>query len=141
MKYTRSFLLNSMHKDWYIFEAEKQTQPTIEVVLDFYDGDPDVLERCAFLAEPIPNIDTKLRNCKGVIGPVKFPEITGQPLPHPPHLVPHTPKPSVVLPACMPVCPAGTVGGTPWGPTSAGISSTGVAGVSGEPSFSSKRKL
>lgn len=138
MKYTRSFLFNSMHKDWYICEAEKQTLHKTKVVLDFYDGDPDVLERCAFMVQPLLKTERKLKNCKDVIGPVETPEISGQPLPHPPRLVPPTPAPPAVLPICMPVCPVSTMAETPGIPSSAGISLPGVSGV--VPSISGKRK-
>ena len=112
MKFARNYLLRSMHKDWYICQ-DKQTSihsnPDLE--LDFYNGDPDVLNRCTFLFHPIAQNENKYRMCKNVLGPVKHPSISGQPLPHPPHLVPETQPPAPALPSCIPVCPAGTSGG------------------------------
>lgn len=129
-----------MHKDWYICqERMKSIHDKTDIKLDFYNGEPDVLNRCTFLFHPIAQNEDKYKMCKNVIGPVKHPEIVGQPLPHPPHLVPET-TPSPALPSCIPVCPAGTVGGTPGEPTIVGPSvpiipgPTGSAGVSGEPS-------
>lgn len=112
MRYNRNFLFNSMHKDWYICESEKRVSHGTELALDFYNGEPDVLDRCTFLAHPIPQNDNKLKNCKNVIGPVEHPAIQGQPLPHPPHLVPKTPPPPPALPSCIPVCPATESAGT-----------------------------
>ena len=119
MSYTRNLIFYSVHKDWCICESEKPDRHGPEVVLDFYNGDPDVLTRCSFLVQPLQHYNEKLQNCKNVIGPVEHPAINGQPLPHPPHLVPQTPPPPLVLPACIPTCPAGTTGGTALGPTSA----------------------
>lgn len=101
-----------MHKDWYICESEKRVLHGTELALDFYNGEPDVLDRCTFLAHPIPQNDNKLKNCKDVIGPVKAAEINGQPLPHPPHLVPKIPPSPAALPTCIPVCPATESAGT-----------------------------
>lgn len=145
MAYTNNLIFNSIHKDWCICESEDPDIHGPEVILDFYNGDPDVLVRCTFSAQPLPPHEDKLKNCKNVIGPVEHPEINGQPLPHPPHLVPHTPPQlPPALPVCMPVCPAGTHGGTPVGQTSAGASALTIPsspGASGlpengrEPSF------
>lgn len=113
MKFSRSFLLSSMHKDWYICEARKTSNlhDSTNVQLDFYNGDPDVLERCTFSFQPIPQYYDKFMNCKNVIGPVIHTSISGQPLPHPPHLVPETPPSAFAQPSCIPICPAGTVKG------------------------------
>lgn len=132
MRYNRNFLFNSMHKDWYICESERRKLHATELALDFYNGEPDVLDRCTFLAHPIPQNDNKLKNCKNVLGPVQHPEINGQPLPHPPHLVSKTPPPPPALPSCIPVCPA--TGPAP--PTPAGASV-----VSETPTVSSIRKF
>lgn len=123
MKNTQNLLFSSMHKDWCICESEKPDKHGPEVVLDFYNGDPDVLTRCSFAVQPLqPNVN-KLKNCRNVIGPVEHPAIEGQPLPHPPHLVPNTPPSPSALPECIPVCPAGTqAAGTPVGRASAGTS-------------------
>ncbi|KAJ7334527.1 hypothetical protein OS493_014851 [Desmophyllum pertusum] len=115
MKFSRSFLLQSMHNDWYICQSKEKHlhRPTI-IELDFYNGEPDVLERCTFSFQPTAQHDNKYKNCKNVVGPVVHPAIRGQSLPHPPHLVPKKPSPLVpAQPTCIPVCPAGTVGGTP----------------------------
>lgn len=115
MKFSRSFLLQSMHSDWYICQSKEKHlhRPTI-IKLDFYNGEPDVLERCTFSFQPTAQYDNKYKNCKNVVGPVVHPAIRGQSLPHPPHLVPKKPSPLVpAQPTCIPVCPAGTVGGTP----------------------------
>lgn len=108
MRYTRNFLFNSMHKDWYICQSDDKKKYWRPIVLDFYNGEPDVLDRCTFLLNPI--WEGKFMHCKYALGPVEAPEITGQPLPHPPHLVESKPAPPVVLPACLPVCPAGPEG-------------------------------
>ena len=131
MRYNRNFLFNSMHKDWYICESVRRKLHATELALDFYNGEPDVLDRCTFLAHPIPQNDDKLKNCKNVLGPVQHPEINGQPLPHPPHLVPKTPPPPPALPACIPVCPAS--GPAPSTPAEASV-------VSETPTVSSIRK-
>ena len=124
MRFTRNFLLQSMHVDWYICQSKmKNLHTTTDVMLDFYNGEPDVLQRCTFLFHPIAQTENKLRMCKNVVGPVKNPIISGQPLPHPPHLVLPAPQPYPALPSCIPVCPAGTVGGAPGLPTSVGPSS------------------
>lgn len=109
MKYFRNFLFHSMHDDWYICESDQRSsklrtvRQKIKIVLDFYNGDPDVLDRCTFLLYPIPPSMSKLKNCQGAIGPVSLNTINGQAPPEPPPLVP--PKPSVpVLPACLPTC-------------------------------------
>ena len=116
-----------MHKDWYICEEsynknQKSVHHISELALDFYNGDPDVLERCAFLVSPLEDTKKKFKNCKGVIGPIEAPNINGQELPHPPHLVDHKSPPAVVLPSCMPVCPVGAMGGAQVGLASAGTS-------------------
>ena len=125
-----------MHKDWYICEKsynkkQKSVHYISELVLDFYNGDPDVLDRCAFLVLPLNNTKKKFKNCKGVVGPVEAPEINGQDLPHPPHLVDHTSPPAAVLPPCMPVCPAGTMEGAQVGPASASTSAVTTFSPSG----------
>lgn len=99
-------MLQSMHKDWYICEKKsKSIHIASELKLDFYNGDPDVLVRCTFVFHPIAQNENKYRMCQRVVGPVAQPEISGQPLPHPPHLVPDA-SPSLALPSCIPVCPA-----------------------------------
>ena len=125
MRYTRNFLFNSMHKDWYICQSDNKKKYWRPIVLDFYNGEPDVLDRCTFLLNPI--WEGKLMHCKYALGPVEAPEITGQPLPHPPHLVESKPAPPFVLPACLPVCSAGSEG--PAGPT--GPAAAGPAGPAG----------
>jgi len=111
MKFSRSFLLKSMHKDWYICQSRKtKLHGSTDVQLDFYNGDPDVLERCTFSFEPIAQYEDKYKNCKNVAGPVTHPSISGQPLQHPAHLVPETPPSALTQPSCIPVCPAGTMG-------------------------------
>lgn len=110
MMYTRNLLLQSMHIDWYICQSEAKTLHGVtDIVLDFYDGDPDVLGRCTFLFHPIAQNENKYKMCKYVLGPIKHPMISGQPLPHPPHLMPKTPPPPPAFPSCIPVCPAETV--------------------------------
>lgn len=112
MKFARNYLLKSMHKDWYICQDKsKSIHINTDLKLDFYNGDPDVLNRCTFLFHPIPQTDNKYKMCKNVVGPMKHPSISGQPLPHPPHLVPKTQPPAIALPSCIPVCPAGTTSG------------------------------
>ena len=132
MKFTRNLLLQSMHKDWYVCQ-QKQKQnihSSTNIMLDFYNGNPDVLSRCTFLFHPIAQNENKFKMCKNVLGPVKHPIISGQPLPHPPHLIPPSPPPSPSLPSCIPVCPAGTVGGAPGQPSSAVIPPPhGITGV------------
>ena len=121
MMYTRNLLLQSMHLDWYICQSEKKyLHRATDIVLDFYDGDPDVLGRCTFIFHPIAQNENKYRMCKYVLGPVKHPMISGQPLPHPPHLMPHTPPPPPAFPSCIPVCPAGTGAGAQEQPPSVG---------------------
>ena len=110
MMYTRNLLLQSMHIDWYICQSDAKTLHGVtDIVLDFYDGDPDVLGRCTFLFHPIAQNENKYKMCKYVLGPIKHPMISGQPLPFPPHLMPKTPPPPPPFPSCIPVCPAGTV--------------------------------
>ncbi|XP_029196209.2 uncharacterized protein LOC114961608 [Acropora millepora] len=104
MKLARNFLLNSWHKDWYICQSEKRKKYGTQIILDYYNGQPDVLDRCTFVLSPIWT--DKYQYCKHALGPVIAPEINGQPLPHPPHLVETTPAPPFVLPSCIPVCPA-----------------------------------
>ena len=112
MKFGRNFLFKSMHKDWYICQnRERDVHGSTGIVLDFYNGEPDVLERCTFLFQPIPQSSDKQMNCRNVIGPVVHPSITGLPRPSPPHLVPYPPPPVPALPSCIPVCPASTMSG------------------------------
>ena len=118
MRYDRSFLLKSMHKDWFICQTKGDDgHGNTPLVLDFYNGDPDVLERCTFSFYPIAPSSDKQRNCKNVVGPVIHPAINGQPLPHPAHLVSESALPGSALPTCIPVCPAAAVGGTQGGQT------------------------
>ncbi|XP_066021495.1 uncharacterized protein [Pocillopora verrucosa] len=114
MKYTRNLLLQSFHNDWYMCQTPNEgnsihKNPTI--LLDFYNGDPDVLARCTFLFHPIAQNENKLTWCKNVLGPVEFPSISGQPLPHPPFLIPPATAQAPALPSCIPLCPPGTEGG------------------------------
>ena len=128
MKYTRNLLFNTIyHRDWYMCEEELPrtaitVQGTMALILDYYNGQPHVLRRCTFIARPILASENKFKNCKNVVGPIEAPKITGQHLPHPPHLVQHTPPPAVVQPSCMPVCPTGAMGGVQEGPASTGTS-------------------
>lgn len=145
MRYARNLLLQSMHKDWYICRTKmKSIHRRAGIKLDLYNGEPDVLNRCTFLFHPISEKDDKYKMCKNVIGPVKQPVITGQPLPHPPHLVPETPPPASALPSCIPVCQAKPGGGTPGEPAIGRPStpiisgSSGSSGVSVEPAVPSK---
>ena len=138
MRYTRNFLFSSMHKDWYICQSEKRKHYWTPIILDFYNGEPDVLDRCTFLLMPI--WDLPLRHCKYSLGPVVAPEITGQPLPHPPHLVENRPAPPVVLPPCLPVCPAGSTETTPVGSTGAGTSTVAIPSKPGISSSSTSRR-
>lgn len=136
MKFTRNLLLQSMHKDWYVCQKKKTSiHHNADLMLDFYNGDPDVLNRCTFLFHPITQNENKYRMCKNVLGPVKHPSIAGQPLPHPAHLVSKTPPSAPVLPSCIPVCPAS---GQPAsvGPSSPIISAPpGIPGTSLKPPF------
>lgn len=144
MMYTRNLLLQSMHSDWYICQSEKKTLHGVtDIVLDFYDGDPDVLGRCTFLFHPIAQNENKYKMCKYVLGPIKHPMISGQPLPHPPHLMPPpTPPPPPAFPSCIPVCPAGTEAGAQEQPPSIGAPEPSVAGPSMCPlSFKTKTML
>lgn len=135
MSYTRNLIFTSMHKDWCVCEAEKPDWVGTEVLLDFYNGDPDVLTRCSFMVQPLQQNDKKLQNCFNVLGPVRHPEIAGQPLPHPPHLVPQSPPSPPVLPICIPVCPAGAIGGPSVGKPSAGTTAPIISSSPGVPSF------
>lgn len=103
-------MFHAMHKDWYICEhaaKRKNMHKNYNLVLDFYKGEPDVLPRCSFIGEPLPEGVDKRKHCHGVLGPVEPPAISGQPLSHPAGLVPPpTPPPLVGLLACLPVCPA-----------------------------------
>ena len=139
MSYTRNLIFNSMHKDWCICEGENPDWHGTEVLLDFYNGDPDVLTRCSFMVQPLKQNDNKLQNCLNVLGPVKHPAIEGQPLSHPPHLVPYTPPSPPVLPICIPVCPAGTMGGTSVGQPNAGTSALTTTSSPGVPSAPKKK--
>lgn len=134
MSFTRNLIFNSMHKDWCVCEAENPDWQGPEVLLDFYNGDPDVLTRCSFMVQPLQQNANKLQNCLNVLGPVKHPEIEGQPLPHPPHLVPHTPPSPPVPPICIPVCPAGIMEETAVGHPNAGTSSPTTTSSPGVPS-------
>lgn len=134
MKFARNYLLKSTHKDWYICQAKKKSiHLNTDLMLDFYNGDPDVLNRCTFLFHPIPQTDNKYKMCKNVVGPVKHPSISGQPLPHPPHLVSKTQPPALALPSCIPVCPAGTTSGASGQTTSLGSSSHVIPTKPGSP--------
>lgn len=132
MKFARNYLLKSTHKDWYICQDKKKSiHINPDLKLDFYNGDPDVLNRCTFLFHPIPQTDNKYKMCKNVVGPMKHPSISGQPLPHPPHLVPKTQPPALALPSCIPVCPAGTTSGATGQTASLGSSSLVIPTVPG----------
>ena len=130
-------MLQSMHKDWYVCEkGRKSIHGTTDLMLDFYNGDPDVLSRCTFIFHPIAQNENKYRMCKNVLGPVEHPFISGQPLPHPPHLVPHQPPPSPALPSCIPVCSPGTMGAVQGQPAKFKPSSSNIppaAGIIGLP--------
>ena len=148
MKYTRNLLLQSMHKDWYICQTKKKKKKSfhgkVDIKLDFYNGEPDVLNRCTFLFHPISEKEDKYKMCKDVIGPVKHPAITGQHFPHPLHLASETRPQVPALPSCIPVCSAKPGGGTPLepaigkpaAPTISGPS--GSTGISVEPAIPSK---
>lgn len=125
-------MLKSMHPDWFVCQSkDKKLRGATDIILDFYNGDPDVLERCTFSFVPIPQNKNKYMHCRNVAGPAVHPAISGQPLPHPPHLVPEVP-PVPAQPACIPVCPtAEIVGGAP-------TSGSTVPGLPSEPSISSK---
>ena len=110
MKISRNLMLQSMHKDWYVCQSKTKVKEKTDIKLDFYNGKPDVLNRCTFMFHPIAQNEDKYRMCKNVLGPVKHPEIVGQPLPHPPHLVPQKPNPPTALPACIPICAVGSTG-------------------------------
>ena len=110
MKISRNLMLQSMHKDWYVCQWKTKVKEKTDIKLDFYNGKPDVLNRCTFMFHPIAQNEDKYRMCKNVLGPVKHPEIVGQPLPHPPHLVPQKPNPPTALPACIPICAVGSTG-------------------------------
>lgn len=103
MKYERNLLFNAMHKDWYICQELYKVEGR-QMILDFYKGEPDVLQRCSFSVYPLLLGSNKFMNCKNVLGPVKHREINGQPLPHPPHLIPIPPPPPSALSLCLPVC-------------------------------------
>jgi len=139
MKFSRNYLLKSMHKDWYICQDKKKSiHLNSDLNLDFYNGDPDVLNRCTFLFHPIPQTDNKYKMCKNVLGPVKHPSISGQPLPHPPNLVPETQPPALTLPSCIPVCQAGATSGTSGKTARLGPSSLVIPTASGTPETHSK---
>ncbi|XP_068695497.1 uncharacterized protein [Montipora foliosa] len=106
MKFARNLLFNSWHQDWYICQSEDRKDYGTKLILDFYNGEPDVLDRCTFILNPFWK--HKYQNCKYSLGPVEAPGINGQPLPHPPHLIEKTPASPVVLPSCIPMCPVGT---------------------------------
>ena len=112
MKFSQNILLRSFHKDWYICQGRKAgIHGSTPVILDFYDGDPDVLERCTFIFQPMTQNADKLMNCRNVLGPVVHPSINGQPQPHPPHLVTEKFSPVPAQPACIPICPVESVTG------------------------------
>ena len=139
MKYTSNLLLHSFHKDWHICQRKLGD---LDIILDYYDGDPDVLPRCTFIFRPTAQNENRFRWCTNVVGPVNKPFISGQPLPHPPHLVSHTTPQPPALPSCIPVCPAGTWGGAPEQPTSVGPSTPIIPSppeVSLGPSFLPRR--
>ena len=139
MKFTRNLMLQSMHQDWFICEKKSGSiHRASEIRLDFYDGDPDVLDRCTFIFHPIAQNENKYRMCKNVLGPVAHPYISGQPLPHPPHLVSKTPPPPA-LPSCIPLCPAGTAGGASVQPANFGPSSPNIPPSSGSPSLAAAK--
>lgn len=115
MKYFRNILFNSAtHNDWYICESDyhstkvRTVRQKIKIILDFYNGDPDVLERCTFLLHPLREGEDKFKNCKGVIAPDVQNMINGQPLQKLPALLP-PPQPAPVLPVCIPTCTAPAV--------------------------------
>ncbi|XP_022790178.1 uncharacterized protein LOC111329682 isoform X1 [Stylophora pistillata] len=140
MRYTRNLMLQSMHRDWYICEKKaKSIHLASELKLDFYNGDPDVLIRCTFVFHPIAQNENKYRMCQRVEGPVVHPEISGQPLPHPPHLVSNAP-PSSSLPSCIPVCPAGQAGGASAGPGNFGPSIPSPPTSPGSPSVATAKR-
>lgn len=138
MKFTRNIMLQSMHKDWYVCEKgeRKSIHSTSELMLDFYNGDPDVLSRCTFLFHPIAQNENKYKMCQNVLGPVEHPHISGQPLPHPPHLISNKPASSSALPSCIPICPPGTIGTIPGQPPNLKLSNktTAPTGSMGLPS-------
>lgn len=112
MKFSQNFMLKSFHKDWHICQVRKKNiDSSTPVILDFYNGDPDVLDRCTFIFQPITQNDDKLMNCRNVLGPVVHPTINGQPLSHPPHLVTDKLSPVPAQEACIPICPVGSVTG------------------------------
>ena len=138
-----------MHKDWYICDESRGESRGVhkisKLALDFYSGNPDVLPRCAFILGPIEKNSDKFKNCRNFIGPVETPEISGQPLPHPPHLVSNKPPSPFGLPTCIPVCPAGTMQpGTQAGQGSMGQGSPGTSAAGASSSHgvqpSNKRK-
>lgn len=133
MKYSRNLMLKSMHSDWFICQSkQKKLHGSTLIQLDFYNGDPDVLERCTFSFMPISQNQNKYMHCRNVAGPAVHPAISGQPLPHPPHLVPEEP-PAPVQPSCIPVCPATGAVGTTSGST--------VPGFPLEPSIASSKSI
>ena len=138
MRYARNFLFHSTHDDWYICQSEKRKKFGTEVILDYYNGEPDVLDRCTFILNPILN--NKLRYCKNALGPVKAPEINGQPFPHPPDLVQHTPAPPIVLPSCIPFCPPGKTEAVTQSASGTGTSAVAIPSTSST-ATSSKSKL
>lgn len=107
MKFSRNLLLKSMHKDWYICQSrDRQRDHITPLELDFYNGDPDVLERCTFSFWPVPPYENKQKNCRNVIGPEKPLTIAGQQQPHPAHLVSET-SAQPLQPSCIPLCSSG----------------------------------
>lgn len=108
MKYFRNFLFHSMHDDWYICESDHHTtnvrtvRQKIKIIVDFYNGDPDVLDRCTFLLHPLPQNEDKFMHCKGAIGPDLPKMINGQTPPQLSALVPSAQAHE--LPVCIPTC-------------------------------------
>ena len=118
MWFSENILFGTMHQDWYICHSkEKGNSRGVRLILDFYSGEPLVLARCSFVLHPMWQGDNKYKNCKNVARPLQPPLINGQPLSLPPRLVPQHHPPSLVLPPCLPVCPAGSAGGKPWLPS------------------------
>ena len=143
MKHTRNILFNSMHNDWYICESipvgKTETRLRIELILDFYNGDPDVLDRCTFLLHPIPQSESKFKNCKGMIGPDPRRMINGQPLPSAPPLITLPEAASQIIGVNNK--PLVTTSGVPPGNTNASAINTAKSasgGIAPKPTISTK---
>ena len=140
MRYSRNFLFHSTHDDWYICQSAKKKAFGTSVILDYYNGQPDVLDRCTFVLSP--NFKDPLQNCKNALGPVKAPQINGEPLSHPSGLIRHKPAPPFVLPSCIPVCRSReketvqAMGTNAQGASGAGESAVGIPSTSRAPSKS-----